>query len=168
MTRRELEDKIAVLLGGRAAEKLVFGQLSTGAADDLAKVTDIARDMVMRYGMVEELGYVAYEAERPRFLDVPGISTAGGCQTSPETQEKIDRAIRTLVMEAFARAYEILEGNRAVLDRCARDLLVQETLDEKKLADLTSDLARAAMPVSQAQNPAAGNRGSASNKPSHG
>jgi cell division protease FtsH len=143
MTRKELEDKIAVLLGGRAAEKLVFGQLSTGAADDLAKVTDIARDMVMRYGMVEELGYVAYEAERPRFLDVPGI-TAGGCQTSPETQEKIDRAIRTLVMDTFARAYQILDRNRAVLDRCARDLLVQETLDEKKLAELTSDLTKAA------------------------
>jgi cell division protease FtsH len=72
MTRAELEHKIMVLLGGRAAEKLVFGHLSTGAADDLAKVTDIARDMVMRYGMVEELGYVAYEAQRPRFLELPG------------------------------------------------------------------------------------------------
>ena len=70
MTREELEHKIMVLLGGRAAEKLVFGHLSTGAADDLAKVTDIARDMVTRYGMVEQLGYVAYEAQPPRFLDV--------------------------------------------------------------------------------------------------
>jgi cell division protease FtsH len=143
MTRKELEDKIAVLLGGRAAEKLVFDQLSTGAADDLAKVTDIARDMVTRYGMVEELGYVAYEAERPRFLDVPGISAGGVC-ASPGTQEKIDQAIRTLVMDTFARAYAILARNRAALDRCARELLVRETLDEKKLAELTRDLERAA------------------------
>lgn len=59
MPRHELERKIAVLLGGRAAEKLVFGELSTGAADDLAKATDIARDMVTRYGMDERLGYIA-------------------------------------------------------------------------------------------------------------
>jgi cell division protease FtsH len=141
MTRRELEDKIAVLLGGRAAEKLVFDQLSTGAADDLAKVTDIARDMVMRYGMVEELGYVAYEAEHPRFLDVPDLG-AGGVRTSPQTQEKIDQAIRGLVMDTFQRAYGLLARNRAVLDRCARELLVRETLDEKSLGELTRDLAR--------------------------
>ena len=66
MTRGELENKMAVLLGGRAAEEVVFGHLSTGAADDLAKVTDIARSMVMRYGMVKNLGHVAYENEPRR------------------------------------------------------------------------------------------------------
>jgi len=71
MTRDELENKMAVLLGGRAAEKVVFDHLSTGAADDLAKVTDIARSMVMRYGMEEKLGHVAYEADRPAFLGIP-------------------------------------------------------------------------------------------------
>jgi cell division protease FtsH len=141
MTRDELEDKIAVLLGGRAAEKLVFGHLSTGAADDLAKVTDIARDMVMRYGMDEDLGYVAYEAERPRFLDIPSMA-AGGCRTGPETQEKIDVAIRNVVMRAFARSSAILERNRALLDRCARELLARETLDEASLKELTRELAR--------------------------
>jgi cell division protease FtsH len=142
MTRRELEDKIAVLLGGRAAEKLVFGDLSTGAAADLARVTDIARDMVTRYGMVEELGYVAYEAERSRFLELPGMA-AGGCRTGPETQEKIDGAIRAIVMGTFDRAYGILGRNRAVLDRCAKELLVRETLDQTMLAELTRDLAKA-------------------------
>ena len=68
MTRDELENKIAVLLGGRAAERLVFGHTSTGAADDLAKATDIARAMVMRYGMDEELGHAAYDRERAPFL----------------------------------------------------------------------------------------------------
>jgi cell division protease FtsH len=76
MTREELLNKMAVLLGGRAAELIVFGHLSTGAADDLAKVTDIARSMVMRYGMNEELGNVAYEHERPLFLG--GMRAGGG------------------------------------------------------------------------------------------
>ncbi|MGH7035190.1 MAG: ATP-dependent zinc metalloprotease FtsH, partial [Stellaceae bacterium] len=71
MTREELENRMAVLLGGRAAEYAVFHHFSTGAADDLAKVTDIARDMVMRYGMDETLGPSAYEAERPSFLNAP-------------------------------------------------------------------------------------------------
>ena len=66
MTRADLEHKIAVLLGGRAAE-LVFGELSTGAADDLARATDIARDMITRFGMDEGLGYIAFEAQRPAF-----------------------------------------------------------------------------------------------------
>src|SRR4030067_73493 len=68
MTRAELENKMIVLLGGRAAESVVFGHLSTGAADDLAKVTDIARSMVMRYGMAEKLGAVSYESERSACL----------------------------------------------------------------------------------------------------
>jgi cell division protease FtsH len=113
MTREELEHKIMVLLGGRAAEKLVFGQLSTGAADDLAKVTDIARDMVTRYGMVEEIGYIAYEAQQPRFLDVQG---------------------------SFDRATELLQKHRDVLERCARELLVKETLDEAALKEMTGTL----------------------------
>ncbi|HMM86127.1 MAG: ATP-dependent zinc metalloprotease FtsH [Gammaproteobacteria bacterium] len=139
MTREELEHKIMVLLGGRAAEKLVFGHLSTGAADDLAKVTDIARDMVTRYGMVEELGYVAYEAQRPAFLDAPGY-VQGGCQPSPDTQQRIDEAVRTIVMGAFERASGILQRHRDLLERCARELLARETLDEAALRALTAEV----------------------------
>ncbi len=145
MTRQELENKIVVLLGGRAAERLVFGHLSTGAADDLAKVTDIARDMVTRYGMVEELGYVAYEPQRARFLDVPTYPQ-GGCATSPSTQTRIDEAVRTIVMDAFARATDILARNRGVLERCARELLARETLDEEAIRELTRDLQPAPAP----------------------
>ena len=76
MTREELENKMAVLLGGRAAEHVVFGALSTGAADDLAKVTDIARSMVMRYGMEEKLGNLSYEEEPAPFL--PTTAGAAG------------------------------------------------------------------------------------------
>ncbi|NWG32249.1 MAG: ATP-dependent zinc metalloprotease FtsH [Rhodocyclaceae bacterium] len=143
MTREELENKIAVLLGGRAAEKLVFGRLSTGAADDLAKATDIARDMITRYGMDEELGYIAYEAQRPRFLDVPEM-VSGGCRVSEATQGRIDLAVRGIVMGVFERAYRILEGNRAILERCANELLARETLDEAAIAALTADLVKPA------------------------
>jgi len=146
MTREELEHKMMVLLGGRAAEKLVFSHLSTGAADDLAKVTDIARDMVTRYGMVEELGYVAYEAQKSRFLEqLPGY-TQGGCAAGPETQGRIDEAIRKLVMNAFARTYDILADNRDVLERCARELLARETLDESAIRELTQGLRPAEAP----------------------
>jgi cell division protease FtsH len=136
MTAQELEHKIMVLLGGRAAEKLVFGHLSTGAADDLAKVTDIARDMATRYGMVESLGYVTYEAQRQPFLDVPGLMP-GGWQPSQDTQQHIDAAVRQIVMTGFDRATALLEEKRDVLERCARELLKRETLDEQALRTLT-------------------------------
>jgi cell division protease FtsH len=143
MTRAELENKIAVLLGGRAAEKVVFGELSTGAADDLAKVTDIARDMVARYGMLEELGYVAYDPNPPRFLENPG-APAQGPHVSEHTARRIDDAVRNLVMGVFERTYKLLEANRDVLDRTARALLEKETLDEAAIADLTRGLRPAA------------------------
>jgi cell division protease FtsH len=140
MSQKELEQKIMVLLGGRAAEKLVFGELSTGAADDLAKVTDIARDMVTRYGMVEDLGYVTYEAQRQPFLDMPGWSP-GGWQPSQDTQRQIDAAVRSIVMAAFEHSTSILEGRRELLERCARELLTKETLDEGALRALTGGTA---------------------------
>ena len=141
MTREELEHKIAVLLGGRAAEKLVFGKLSTGAADDLAKATDIARDMITRYGMDEDLGYIAYEAQRPRHLDVPDMA-AGGCRVAESTQARIDEAIRGIIRHVFERTSGILADNRAVLERGARALLDRETLDEPAIRELTRDLKR--------------------------
>ena len=141
MTRADLEHKIAVLLGGRAAEKLVFGELSTGAADDLARATDIARDMITRFGMDEGLGYIAFEAQRPRFLDTPELAH-GGCRVAESTQARIDQAIRDIVMGVFERAYRILDINRAVLERCARELLARETLDESDIRQLTQGLVR--------------------------
>ncbi len=139
MTREELENKITVLLGGRAAEKLVLGSLSTGAADDLARATDIARDMITRYGMDEDLGYVAYEPQRPAHLDLARL-TSGESRIAESTQSLIDTAVRSIIKTLFARAYRILEQNRPVLERCARDLLAKETLDEAELRSRTSDL----------------------------
>lgn len=141
MTRTDLEHKIVVLLGGRAAEKLVFGEFSTGAADDLARATDIARDMITRFGMDEGLGYIAFEAQRPRFLDTPELAH-GGCRVAESTQARIDQAIRDIVMGVFEHAYRILDINRAVLERCARELLARETLDESDIRQLTQGLVR--------------------------
>lgn len=141
MTRTDLEHKIVVLLGGRAAEKLVFGELSTGAADDLARATDIARDMITRFGMDEGLGYIAFEAQRPRFLDTPELAH-GGCRVAESTQARFDQAIRDIVMGVFEHAYRILDINRAVLERCARELLARETLDESDIRQLTQGLVR--------------------------
>jgi cell division protease FtsH len=140
MTREELENKMAVLLGGRAAEHIVFGHLSTGAADDLAKVTDIARSMVVRYGMSDALGHVAYESDRssPLFGPVPG----GGMverRYSDETARDIDHAVRGIVEAAFTRAVNILMHRRADLERTAARLLEKETLDEADLRTLVGD-----------------------------
>jgi cell division protease FtsH len=140
--RSELDAKIAVLLGGRAAEQLVFGELSTGAADDIARATAIARDMVTRYGMDEGLGHVSYSEGPPRLLDVPGAPAWNGATTSPETAERIDAAVQRIVQAGFDTATAILAANRAVLDRAAQALLAKETLDEAEIAALTTGLVR--------------------------
>jgi len=136
MTRAELENKMVVLLGGRAAEQVVFEHLSTGAADDLAKVTDIARSMVMRYGMHSKLGHVAYQAERPVFLPVPGAMPEAR-PYSEDTAREIDAAVREIVQAAFERAAAILNERRDTLERGARLLLARETLTEEELRSLS-------------------------------
>ena len=135
MTRAELENKMTVLLGGRAAEHVVFEHLSTGAADDLAKVTDIARSMVMRFGMDEQLGHVAYEAERTAFLGTAGPMVQER-RYSEETAREIDRAVRETLDAAFKRAVAILREKRQRLEEGAQALLQKETLVEEDLAKL--------------------------------
>ncbi|HYG54627.1 MAG TPA: ATP-dependent zinc metalloprotease FtsH [Burkholderiales bacterium] len=134
MTREELENKMAVLLGGRAAEEVVFGHLSTGAADDLAKVTDIARSMVMRYAMVKDLGHVAYEEERTQFLGNAFSQTAR--EYSEETAREIDVAVRAIVAKAYDKARGILARQKDLLERWAQKLLETETLAEPELEEL--------------------------------
>lgn len=145
MTREELENKIAVLLGGRAAEKLVFGRLSTGAADDLAKATDIARSMATRYGMDETLGYVTFDSEKPSFLGQPDMPPYWSRRYSEETAREIDGAVRNIVQAVFERALRVLEENREILERCAEKLLETETLEEDDLRSLTQGLREAGL-----------------------
>lgn len=137
MTREELENKMAVLLGGRAAEWIIYGRLSTGAADDLVKVTDIARAMVTRYGMTEKLGHVALEKDRRSFLatDQPFYGPQEH-EYSDETAAAVDEEVRRIVDETFGRAVELLRKRKSMLERAARLLLEKETLNETDLRSL--------------------------------
>jgi cell division protease FtsH len=137
MTQEELQNKMAVLLGGRAAEQVVFGHLSTGAADDLRRVTDIARSMVTKYGMSERLGSVAYDRDPRTFLTGPDLPVPPREQDYAEkTAAAIDEEVRLLVQHAMECALGILTKKRDILERSARRLLEKETLDEKELTKL--------------------------------
>jgi cell division protease FtsH len=130
MSRAALKGKMAVLLGGRSAEALVFDEISTGAADDLDKATHIARSMVTRFGMSEALGQVAYETQRDTFLGNPASMVR---DYSEQTAHEIDGAVRALVDEAARTAMEILKTYRPQLDEGATHLLEQETLLPEEL-----------------------------------
>ncbi|BAL07298.1 hypothetical protein BJ6T_20190 [Bradyrhizobium japonicum USDA 6] len=140
MTKEELENKMAVLLGGRAAELIVFEHLSTGAADDLRRVTDIARSMVTRYGMSEKLGSIAYDREPGNFLAGPDRPyPAREREYAEETAAAVDHEVRAIVDRVFQRAQSLLKARRAILDRAARTLLEKETLEQSDLDALVQE-----------------------------
>ncbi|MBN8899382.1 MAG: cell division protein FtsH, partial [Rhodospirillales bacterium] len=141
MGRQELEDKMAVLLGGRAAAMLLGDNVSTGAADDLAKATDIARGMVLRFGMDPALGPVAWDTEPGHFLEQQPGAFWRPRRFSDETAHEIDRAVRARLESALARAVGILRANRDALDSGAAALLAHESL---AAADLPAVRAEAA------------------------
>jgi cell division protease FtsH len=127
MGAAELEGRMAVLMGGRAAELLIGPDVSTGAADDLAKATDIARGMVLRFGMDNTLGPVALDTEPGRFINEPGVFWQPR-HFSEATAREVDDAVRTLLTRALDRALAILRTNRAQLDEGAAKLQARETL----------------------------------------
>ena len=135
MGRRELEDKMTVLMGGRAAEMQLGEDVSTGAADDLAKATDIARGMVLRFGMDEKLGPVAWDTEQGQFLGQQG-SFWQQRRFSDQTAHEIDLAVRAHLEAARSRAVSILQANRAALDEGAASLLAHETLTADELPQI--------------------------------
>jgi cell division protease FtsH len=137
MTEDELQNKMAVLLGGRAAERLIFGKVSTGAADDLAKASDIARSAAAQYGMVPSLGDVSYDRIHRQLL--PGAPQPGGWlerSYAEETAREIDCAVRDMVAHAAGKAFAELEKRRDVLEQGAKLLLEKETLSATDLAKL--------------------------------
>jgi len=140
MSKQELMNKMAVLLGGRAAETLVFHEMSTGASDDLAKVTGIARSMVTRYGMDEKLGMVSLESERSPFLQVPGEFVGVRRDYSEQTAHEVDGAVRDLITAAFEHALGLLETHSAALEEGAQRLLEKETLSGDELPKLQPEL----------------------------
>jgi cell division protease FtsH len=137
MTRAELLDRLDVLLGGRVAEELVFGDASTGAQDDLQKATDMARHMVARYGMSEALGLATFDAPRQAlFLNVPSLAHR---EYSEETARKIDAEIARFLKSAHRRVHDTLAAKRATLESLAKHLIEKEVVDRAALTRLIAD-----------------------------
>jgi cell division protease FtsH len=140
MTKEELENKMAVLLGGRAAEWIVFSHFSTGAADDLVKVTDIARAIVARYGMTEKLGHVALERDRRSLLTPDPLYSGSNERTySEETAATLDEEVRKIIDVAFERTVALLKERRPLLERSAKLLLERETIAEDELRAIAQE-----------------------------
>ncbi|OUQ15627.1 ATP-dependent zinc metalloprotease FtsH [Lachnoclostridium sp. An138] len=123
LTKKEIEDKIAVYTGGRAAEEVVFGEITTGASNDIEQATKLARAMITRYGMSDEFDMAAMETVNNQYL---GGDTSLAC--SPETQKEIDGKVVAIVKEQHAKAVEILKQNRKKLDELAAYLYEKETI----------------------------------------
>jgi cell division protease FtsH len=143
MGKQELEDKMTVLFGGRAAEMLINTDVSTGASDDIAKATDIARGMVLRFGMDEKLGPVAWDTEQGQFLGQQGTFWQQR-RFSDQTAHEIDMAVRAHLEAARSRAVSILQANRAALDEGAAALLAHETLGMDELPKIRTEERKAA------------------------
>ena len=134
MTKTELLNKIAVLLGGRAAEEIHFEDISTGAHNDLAKATDIARSMVKEYGMSKELGQIYFEREhQPKYLDV-GLPT--GNDYSEQTAKTIDEEVKKIIDAQFEVAKEILTKYKKIMDQGATLLLKEENIEGARLKEI--------------------------------
>ncbi|MBM3772622.1 MAG: ATP-dependent zinc metalloprotease FtsH [Acidimicrobiia bacterium] len=134
-TRKQLMGELAVLLGGRTSEEIVFGEVTTGAQNDLLRATDIARAMVTEYGMSDALGAINYDGnKRARFLDVPIPQERG--LYAEETAQTIDSEIRRFIAEAHAKARQLLVDHRTQLDTIAQRLLAVEVMDGEELRQI--------------------------------
>jgi cell division protease FtsH len=123
-------------MGGRVAEEIIFGEVSTGAHNDLQRATDIATSMVKEYGMSETLGYVSFEKEKkPLFLSSPLPSSR---EYSEETARKIDEEVKKIIDQTYRRAKEILESKKEKLEELARFLLEKEVVEESDLKRILS------------------------------
>ena len=131
MTRSELLDRLAVLLGGRVAEELTFGEISTGAHNDLQRATDIATSMVKEFGMSDRLGYVTFEKEK-KSLFFPA-AFGSGRDYSEETARQIDAEVKKIVDDTYARVKELLTSKKENVNELARLLLEKEVVEEEDL-----------------------------------
>jgi len=135
MTRQDLRSELAVLLGGRSAEEIAFGEISTGAQNDLQRATDIARAMVTEFGMSDELGAVNYNGhKRNAFLDSPFMQERGNY--AEDTAQKIDAEVKRILTAAHEEARRILRERRDVLDELSKRLLVKEVIEAEEFREL--------------------------------
>jgi cell division protease FtsH len=138
MTKHELQGKIGVLLGGRAAEQIVFDEVSTGAQNDLRRATEIARSMVIEYGMGETLGPVTFSRTRhPLFLrEPPGNFPEGNREYSEATAQALDGEIKKIMEERMDFVMNLLKGKRKALDRICSFLMEKEVIEEREFRRL--------------------------------
>jgi cell division protease FtsH len=148
LTTAELQDRIAVMLGGRAAEMTEFQLISTGASDDISRATDLARRMVVEFGMSDKLGSVRYAGQQLQYL---GTSVEDNGSLSPETREQIDKEVQRIVTEQYDRARALLSEHRAALDKLAKQLLEHETVDASAVRDALAEVSQAAKSQATAQ-----------------
>ena len=138
MSRTELLNRIATLLGGRASEQIIFEEISTGAHNDLSKATDIARSMVKEYGMSDKVGQVYFARDkRSAFMEIPGFQ--GAAEYSEATAELIDGEVREIITTQYGRASKILQGNKEILKKGAELLLEKEKIDGEALKTLMAE-----------------------------
>ncbi len=137
MTVSELKNRIAILLGGRAAEEVIYGEVSTGAQDDLRKATDIAKSMIKAYGMSEKLGQVSLERDRQSIFLQTGPSQTPG-DYSEQTSREIDCEVRLLIDEQYERARNLIKDQEATLRHAAQVLLEKETITGEELKALAA------------------------------
>jgi cell division protease FtsH len=134
LTKSELLDRIAVILGGRAAEEIIFNEISTGAKNDLDKATDMASNMVRSYGMSEKLGPLSYDRGGPTFLSPPGAPREK--DYSEETARTIDAEVRAFVESAYVTARTIITPRREAIMKIALVLLQKEVIEGEELKAL--------------------------------
>ena len=150
LTKQELMDRIAVLLGGRVAEEIIFNEISTGAGNDLERTTDLARRMVTEYGMSRELGPINFgsSSQRMQFLQTPD-AFGEGRKYSENTAREIDSEVFGIIEGTYDRVHRILEADRHLLEKLAKRLLEKEVVDEAELREIMGLPPRQREPLEQ-------------------
>ena len=131
MTKEEIENKIATLTGGRAAEEIVFDTVSTGAANDIEQATKVARAMITQYGMSEKFGLMGLESIQNRYLDGRAVMNC-----SDATGALIDEEVKEMLKVAYDKAKKIIEDHREVMDEIAEFLIERETITGKEFMEI--------------------------------
>jgi cell division protease FtsH len=154
LTESYLRARITSALGGRAAEQVIYGSMTTGAENDLKQVTHLARAMVMRWGMSPEVGLVQIEgADEGNFLEGNVLPTLQR-PLSEQTAQAVDRAVRRIIDECYEKAVELLTQERPRLDHLAQALLKEEALDEQEILQVTGLAKEQHKPIYVATSPA--------------
>ena len=144
MTKEEILNKIATLTGGRAAEEIVFGSVTTGASNDIEQATKVARAMITQYGMSEKFGLIGLESIQNRYLDGRPVSNCG-----QQTASEIDEEVMKMLKDAYEEAKQLLRNHRQALDKIAAFLIEKETITGKEFMEIYNKSLKKMMRITQ-------------------